>query len=171
MKYKHLALQHKLEIEQLKQVHELQVKRMTEEIETLKRKATTEVVKSSSESEEAFSASPPPNVSDTSLTLPEAIEKYHAPGESTDYSVTLWGGAHFEGVRECTNEHCVNKGKKFPVGKMKFWTDDFGDGSWHFLCGMKCYREVYDICYAKAHPPAITSEATYSADKLSLTFE
>jgi hypothetical protein len=88
MKYKHLALQHKLEIEQLKQAHELQIKRMTEEIEALKRKATTEAVKNSSESEEALPASPPPDLSDTSLTLPEAINKYHAPDESTDYSVT-----------------------------------------------------------------------------------
>jgi hypothetical protein len=128
MKYKQLATQYKQEIEQLKQAHELEIKRLTEEIEALKRTATTEGMKNTSEPEEVFPDTPPPDVTDTSLTLPDTIRKYHAPEESTDYSVTLWGGAHFEGVRECANKNCVNKGKKIPVGKMKFWHDN--TGSW-----------------------------------------
>ncbi len=149
MKYKQLAAQYTQEIEQLKQAHELEIKRMTEEIEALKRNVSTEGIKNSSEPEEMFPVTPPPDLTDTSLTLPEAIRKYHAPEESTDYSVTLWGGAHFEGVRECVNENCVNKGKKIPVGKMKFGT--YG-GSWYFFCSDKCEGEVYDLWNAKARP-------------------
>jgi len=91
-------------------------------------------------------------VNDTSLTLAEAIRKYHSPDENTQYSVTLWGGAHFEGVRECANEKCVNRGKKIPVGTLHFWRNDFGDGSWLFFCSEDCKIEVYKIWYAKAPP-------------------
>src|SRR6266568_970303 len=146
MKYKQLAAQYTQEIEQLKQAHELEIKRMTEEIEALKRNVSTEGIKNSSEPEEMFPVTPPPDLTDTSLTLTEAIRKYHDPEESTDYSVTLWGGAHFEGVRECANENCENKGGKIPVGKMKF--GKYG-GSWYFFCSVKCEDEVYDIWYPK----------------------
>jgi hypothetical protein len=73
-----------------------------------------------------------------SENIPEAIRKYHDPDENTLYSVTLWGGAHFEGERECMNENCVNKGKKIPVGELKFWRNDFGDGTWFFFCSLEC---------------------------------
>jgi hypothetical protein len=93
------------------------------------------------------------DVTDTSLTLAEAIKKYHSPDENTRYSVTLWGGAHFEGERACMNERCVNSGTKIPVGKLHFWRNDFGDGSWFFFCSIECKTEVYTSWYAKAHPP------------------
>ncbi len=91
-------------------------------------------------------------INDTSLTLEEAIRKYHSPDENALYSVTLWGGVHFEGVRECMNEMCVNRDKKIPVGKLCFWQNDFGDGSWFFFCSEGCKTEVYKIWYAKAQP-------------------
>src|SRR5207248_2240962 len=65
--------------------------------------------------------------------------------------VTLWGGAHFEGVRECMNENCVNKGKKIPVGELKFWINRWANNSWFFFCSEECETEVYNIWYAKAH--------------------
>ena len=152
MKYKQLAAQYKQELEQLKQAHELEIKRMTEEIEALKRKDTAEGTKNSSESEKAFPDTPPPDLTDTSLTLPEAIRKYHAPEESTKYSVTLWGGAHFEGVRACMNENCVNKGGKIPVGELEFWINRWANNSWFFFCSRECKTEVYNVWYAKTHP-------------------
>jgi hypothetical protein len=91
-------------------------------------------------------------VNDTSLILEEAIRKYHSPDENTKYSVTLWGGVHFGGERECANENCVNKGKEIPVGELLFWRNDFGDGSWFFFCSLDCKTEVYKIWYAKAQP-------------------
>ncbi len=90
-------------------------------------------------------------VNDTSLSLPEAIRKYHSPDENTLHSVTLWGGAHFEGERKCMNENCADRDKKIPVGKLHFWQNDFGDGSWFFFCSSECKTEVYKIWYAKTH--------------------
>jgi len=111
------------------------------------------------ESQETLPALPPADLSDTSLTLPEAIRKYHAPEESTTYSVTLWGGAHFEGERECMNEKCPIRGKRIPVGELKFWTNVFGDGAWFFFCSEECRTEVHNFWYAKAHPQANRNEA------------
>lgn len=119
MKYKQLANQYKQEIEQLKQEIE-RLKAMVTEPQSVDKKDL---------------GGKKPNLSDTSLTLQEAGKRYHWPDESTDYSVTLWGGAHFEGERPCSNENCVNKDKMLPVGKMKFSEKD---GVWSFYCSLDC---------------------------------
>ena len=119
MKYKQLANHYKQEIEKLEQ-----------EIERLQSYQSQP-----QHSEDVGLVEKKTNFSDTSLTLPEAGKKYHWPEESTDYSVTLWGGAHFEGERGCSNENCENKDKMIPVGRMKF---DEKDGVWYFYCSSKC---------------------------------
>jgi hypothetical protein len=120
MKYKQLAAQYKQELEQLKQEHEREIQPLTETIDALQGTLAAEGRKPSSEPEPVPPGTPPPDLTGTSLTLPEAIRKYHAPEESTEYSVTLWGGAHFEGERVCANDNCPNSGKRIPVGKMQF---------------------------------------------------
>jgi predicted kinase len=91
MKYKQVAAQYKQELDQLKQVHEREVQRLTGTIKALQSTLAAEGRKPSSEPAEASPGTPPPDLTDTSLTLPEAIRKYHAP-QNSQPTLTLFCG-------------------------------------------------------------------------------